>query len=157
MNKTFVTVVVLILVVAGLFFVLNKKSEAPTAENTEMNTENTSEEAPVSGNENSSPSVNVSTEITTGATKEFTITGNNFSFSPSNITVKKGDIVKITFKDVNGIHDFVIDEFKVATARLKSGEVESVSFTADKAGTFEFYCSVGDHRMLGMKGTLKVE
>src|SRR3989344_1759490 len=38
--------------------------------------------------------------------KEFTITGDNFSFTPSTITVKKGDRVKITFKNNKGYHDF---------------------------------------------------
>jgi plastocyanin len=28
---------------------------------------------------------------------------------------------------------------------------------ADKKGTFEYYCSVGQHRALGMKGKLVVE
>ena len=49
------------------------------------------------------------------AVKEFTVSGQNFSFEPSSITVKKGDKVKITFKNTQGFHDFRIDELGVAT------------------------------------------
>ena len=33
----------------------------------------------------------------------------------------------------------------------------TAEFTADKVGSFEYYCSVGSHRSMGMKGVLKVE
>ena len=89
--------------------------------------------------------------------KEFTIVGTNFSFAPSLITVKNGDKVKITFENSAGFHDFVIDEYGVATKQTKSPTTEVLEFTADKVGSFEYYCSVGSHRSMGMKGVLKVE
>jgi len=92
-----------------------------------------------------------------GETKEFTVTGKNFSFSPSTIRVKKGDTVKITFKNTGGFHDFKIDEFDVKTAQIQDGQSETVTFVADKAGTFDYYCSVGQHRANGMEGKLIVE
>lgn len=55
------------------------------------------------------------------------------------------------------MHDFVIDELNVKTKIVKDGESETVEFTPDQTGTFEFYCSVGQHRQMGMKGTLIVE
>ena len=88
--------------------------------------------------------------------KEFTVSGSNFSFTPKTLTVKKGDKVKITFKNTGGFHDFKIDEFKVATAQIQGGNEETVEFVADKAGSFEYYCSVGKHRAMGMVGTLTV-
>ena len=88
--------------------------------------------------------------------KEFTITTSNFKFSESMMTVKKGDTVKITVKNTDGFHDFVIDEFGVATKKLQAGQEETLTFIADKAGSFEFYCSVGSHRKMGMKGMLVV-
>ncbi|MEK7595031.1 MAG: cupredoxin domain-containing protein [Patescibacteria group bacterium] len=89
--------------------------------------------------------------------KEFTIEGKNFSFNPVQIKVKKGDRLKITFNNVEGFHDFVIDEFNTRTKQIKVNESDVVEFTADKAGSFEYYCSVGKHREMGMKGTLIVE
>lgn len=91
--------------------------------------------------------------------KEFTVNGASLKFDPAVIKVKKGDTVRITFKNTGekGIHDFVIDEFDVATSELASGEEEEIEFVVDKTGTFEYYCSVGDHRAMGMVGSLIVE
>ena len=89
--------------------------------------------------------------------KEFVILGKNFSFMPSLITVKKGDRVKITFKNTLGFHDFRIDEYGVATKQAQAPYEEVLEFIADRVGSFEYYCSVGTHRAMGMKGILKVE
>jgi plastocyanin len=94
--------------------------------------------------------------VDVGEAKEFTVTGGNFEFTPAAMTVKKGDTVRITFKNVEGFHDFVIDEFDVATKQIQGGAEEVVEFVADEAGSFEYYCSVGSHRAMGMKGTLTV-
>ncbi len=88
--------------------------------------------------------------------KSFTITGDNFTFSPASMTVNKGDTVRVTFKNMQGFHDFVIDEFMVATKQISAETEEVVEFVADQAGSFEYYCSVGSHRAMGMKGTLIV-
>ena len=91
-----------------------------------------------------------------GNVVSFTVEGQNFSFAPSQMEVKEGDTVRITFKNVGGFHDFVIDEFDVATSQFGAGQEETVEFVADKTGSFEFYCSVGNHRAQGMVGTLTV-
>ena len=67
-----------------------------------------------------------------------------------------GDKVAIEFKNSDGNHDFTIDEFNVKTKTISSGETAKVEFTASKTGSFEFYCSIGNHRQMGMKGTLLV-
>ncbi|HEY5714693.1 MAG TPA: plastocyanin/azurin family copper-binding protein [Candidatus Gracilibacteria bacterium] len=48
-------------------------------------------------------------------------------------------------------------EFDAATEKVNTDGETSVTFVADKKGTFEFYCSVGSHRTNGMVGTLIVE
>jgi nitrosocyanin len=102
----------------------------------------------------------ITTSTTTVTTplsvKAFTVTGKNFAFSPSPLAVKKGDMVKITFQNTGGVHDFVLDEFNVKTSQIQDGKSVTVEFVADKAGSFEYYCSVGNHRAMGMKGTLVV-
>lgn len=90
--------------------------------------------------------------------KVFTITGSSFKFDPAEIKVKKGDTVRVLFKSEGGMpHDFVIDEYEVATNELGDGEEEEIEFVADQAGSFEYYCSVGNHRAMGMVGKLVVE
>ena len=91
------------------------------------------------------------------AEKTFTVTGRNFAFSMDEIRVKKGDRVTINFSATEGFHDFILDAFNVRSERVQPGQTTSVTFVADKAGTFEYYCSVGSHRALGMVGTLVVE
>lgn len=86
------------------------------------------------------------------------ITTENYKFTPPTITVNKGDAVTIKLVNNSGFHDLKIDEYAVATKRLSTaGESETITFAADKSGNFEYYCSVGNHRAMGMKGTLIVK
>jgi plastocyanin len=104
-----------------------------------------------------SPEGSVTKTTEMKASKEVTITAGNFSYDLKEIRVKKGETVKITFKNNEGMHDWVVDEFQARTKKIKAGDTDTVTFVADKAGSFEYYCSVGSHRALGMKGTLIVE
>jgi len=92
----------------------------------------------------------------------FVITGENFKFVMNgqdnpDIKVKVGDTVRIEFSAAEGFHDWVVDEFSARTEQVRPGTPTSVEFVADKAGTFSYYCSVGEHRALGMEGNLIVE
>lgn len=89
--------------------------------------------------------------------KTFNVAGGEYFFNPSTITVNKGDTVKIVFSNQGGVHNWVIDQFNARTPMIQSGQTATVQFVADKAGSFEYYCSVGEHRALGMKGTLIVK
>lgn len=91
------------------------------------------------------------------AAKTFNVNGGNYSFDVKQIKVKKGETVTINFTNQEGMHDWVIDEFNARTPRIAAGQTASVTFVADKAGTFEYYCSVGQHRANGMKGNLIVQ
>ncbi len=99
----------------------------------------------------------VPTPIVADQAQTLTVEAANFSFSPNTIKVKKGTKIKITFKSNQGTHDFVLNDFKVRTKLLQANQSQTVEFTANKVGSFEYYCSVGDHRQMGMKGTLVVE
>lgn len=76
-------------------------------------------------------------------------------FSPEEITVNKGDKVRIRITNTKGTHDFKIDEFGVYTETPLNQEM-TVEFVADKAGSFEYYCTKPGHRQNGHWGTLKV-
>jgi plastocyanin len=91
--------------------------------------------------------------------RNFDITASNFKFTTlanSDITVKKGATVTINLAVANGSHDLVIDEFNARTEQMSAGSSGDVTFVADKVGTFEYYCSVGNHRGMGMVGKLIV-
>jgi cytochrome c oxidase subunit 2 len=84
------------------------------------------------------------------------ITAKNWEFLPSTVTVKKGQKVTLQVSSTDVTHGIAIPDFGVS-ANLAPGKTTTLSFVADKAGTFSFYCSVycgSGHK--GMKGTLIV-
>lgn len=89
--------------------------------------------------------------------KIFEVDGVDYEFSIKEIKVNVGDAVKIVFTSKEGFHNWVVDEFNATTRDLRAGETDTIEFKADEAGVFEYYCSIGSHRALGMVGTLIVE
>lgn len=142
MKNSLIVVVVLALVALGGWYYMSTQ-KAPASNDTAQTVDQGA----------SSPA----TGTPTGTVKEFTVTGSKFKFDPAVMSVKKGDTVKIHFVNADGFHDFVIDEFNVRTPQINGGQSADIQFVADKAGSFEYYCSVGNHRAMGMKGTLTVE
>ena len=152
-TKVIIAIVVAVLLLGGgAFFLSQNNATTPTTSTPEVTS--TQEQM----TEAMSPTAAVEGDSTTsGNVKEVTVDGSNFKFEPTEIRVKKGDTVKVMFKNTGGFHDFVIDEFNVKTAQIQGGAEEAVEFVADQVGEFEYYCSVGNHRQMGMKGTLIVE
>lgn len=151
MNKKLLiagAVIVLVVVALGLLFVnMNEVKTVPDVEDSSVMQKESTTTATTTA---------TGSAMKDSAVQVFTVEGSPFKFSPNNITVNQGDKVKIIFKNVSGKHDLVIDEFDVKTDLLSAGGEESIEFVADKKGTFEFYCSVGNHRAMGMVGTLTV-
>jgi plastocyanin len=159
MMPIIIGVVVLALLGGGAYVLSQNKTTAPTDQSM------TAEPTKAMEKKKMAPSDAMKGESASGAAMEedgdekiFTVTASPFKFDPAEIRVKKGDEVKIIFKNAGGMHDWVVDEFEGAhTKQIKSGETDTITFVADKAGTFEYYCSVGNHRQMGMKGDLIVE
>ncbi|MEK7521577.1 MAG: cupredoxin domain-containing protein, partial [Patescibacteria group bacterium] len=96
-----------------------------------------------------------STQSALVMTEEIVIAGDEYSFSPANVTLKKGTTYRLTFKNTgNAPHNYVSDELGVSTATIKGGEAVTAEVTPQKTGTFEVYCSVGNHEDLGMVGKI---
>lgn len=90
--------------------------------------------------------------------KEITVSGSEFSFSPSTITVKAGEKVKLTFMNTGKApHDLMIKEIGKGTKTISGGQSDTIEFTAPNSGTLSFFCSVGNHAEKGMMGMMKVE
>ena len=103
--------------------------------------------------------VSESTSLQTGQVKEilFRVGSYEYNFDKDNVQVNQGDTVKVTFKNTGRIiHNWVLRGHNVGTAILKPGASQTVQFTADKSGTFEYFCSVPGHREKGMLGSLSV-
>ncbi len=90
---------------------------------------------------------------------DYTLELGNFYYEPNIIEAKAGSTIRIKLVNVEGTHDFDLDELGVESSRLRAGEEEILEFEVptDSAGkTYEFYCSIGSHRELGMVGSFVV-
>lgn len=152
---------VIILVIVGLlligggvaFFLTQQKTSEPaqtenmTIEENSMTDPNNAVQATPEGTME-----DVTAEVTVN------VTGEDFSFDPNEIRVKKGDTVKVVLTSGDTMpHDFVIDDLNVQSTQAQPGGTTEVTFVADQAGEFEYYCSVGNHKQMGMVGTLIIE
>lgn len=155
-----------IIVLAGGFFYMQSRnaanqqpepviSQAPTQALQDVN--NGADDSTVPSENTATPAAGDAMEAVDSTVKTFAVKNDKLTFTPNKMTVKKGDTVKVTFTVTAGTHDWKIDEFDAGTQVLSEGQTETVEFVADKTGTFEFYCSVGNHRQMGMVGSLIVE
>lgn len=156
--KWLLGLVVVAVVAVGAYYVFGRDGELTGEETPTPSATATATATPT-------PAATASPTASTGATKTptpasavktFNVSATSFSFNLKTITVNKGDTVKIVVTNSGGQHDFVIDEFNKRTPILGSGQSSTIEFVADKTGTFEYYCSVGTHRQMGMKGNLIV-
>jgi cytochrome c oxidase subunit 2 len=85
--------------------------------------------------------------------KVIDVTASRFKFEPAMITVDRGDTVRLRLRSTDRLHALAIKPFRVNAAIPSGGEIVTVEFVADRAGTFPFtcseYCGTGHSRMLG--------
>lgn len=109
---------------------------------------------------NTDTSRSTSEDAQTGEGRVIDITAEDaldMAFSVREIRAKRGETITVNFTSKDGIHNWTLDAFDVATRTVSTGQTDSVTFVADQAGTFEYYCAVGNHRDQGLVGTLIVE
>jgi nitrosocyanin len=151
--------VVFVLAVLGFVLMRGKKNapanEMGTSQSAQDASMMTSPDAGTSTAASASPSLLFDENDT--SVKTFTIDAGSFYYNPSTIKVKKGDKVKVVITSKDMMHNFIIDEYNVKSPITKAGETSTVEFVADKTGTFEYYCGVGQHRAHGQVGKLVVE
>lgn len=148
MNKRILLVIVAIAVIVVLFLVMmkdNNKTQVNNIPEIKSNVIADSEVSDVSPVKEFSMTSFV--EMVDGQPKP--------QYSLKEITVNKGDRVRIKITVTSGMHDFKIDEYGIyADTQLNKESV--VEFVADKAGEFTYYCTKPGHRQNGHFGTLKV-
>ena len=142
MNKTIIIIIVVLVLGIGGYFLFRGGYQAPTQALTPA------------------PEATPGTveEKTVSEAKEFTVLGNEYSFSPSSISVKAGDQVKIVFQNTGRApHNLIIEDLGIGTKTIGGGKTDIIEFVASNTGTYTFFCSVGAHRAAGMVGSLEVE
>ena len=167
-------IVALIVIIAVIIYLILTKqtATAPTSNNisatstnttpgvSNLNTTDTSNSVTnntASNTTNTTNTTSTTSNTATPKTVEVDLTGTSFQFSKKEITVSQNDKVTIKFTSEGGEHNFVLDGYNLMSQTVASGETSSVSFTADKKGTFNFYCGIANYRDKGMEGTLIVQ
>lgn len=86
------------------------------------------------------------------------VEGTEFSMTPNEITVDKGEKITIMFKNVGSVaHSFVIHELGITTEPIVPGDTTKIIFTSGNTGSFIYWCDVEGHRNAGMEGTIIVK
>lgn len=130
---------IIVVVIGGAYFLLAKN----TAQNPTM------QPATQKAQPTSSPSAMM---------QNITVEGTEFAFTPSSITVKKGEEVQVTFKNMGKYpHNFTVSQLGVASQTIQPGQQTTVTFTPTQTGTFTYLCTVPGHADRGMTGTLTVQ
>lgn len=140
--------VIVVAVVGGVIYFASAKGSSPAVNTPAENMKN--EQSSVTSSETSSTATDTNVKV-------IDVEAGSFYYKPNIIEVNKGQKVKIVLKSVSMMHNFNIDELGVKSAIVKNGDTGTVEFTADKVGTFEYYCSIGQHRANGQVGKITVK
>ncbi len=73
--------------------------------------------------------------------RNFRIDAQQFAYSPSELTVNPGDSVTIQLVSTDVVHGLYIDGYDLAV-EADPGQTATLTFTADKQGSFRFRCNV---------------
>jgi len=142
MNKTISSIIIIVLILVVILLLVNRGTDKKRPTTTDVVTEEVIQEEDVDDE-----------EIT-----EITVSGTEFSFSPSVLRFKEGEQVRIVFNNVGRApHNLTIEGTKIATKTISGGTTDIIEFTAPKSGDYTFFCSVPGHRAAGMFGTTIVE
>jgi heme/copper-type cytochrome/quinol oxidase subunit 2 len=73
--------------------------------------------------------------------RTFEIDANQFAYSPSELKVNEGDIVTIRLVSTDVVHGLYVDDYDVSV-EADPGQSATLTFVADKPGSFRFRCNV---------------
>jgi len=103
------------------------------------------------------------------------VIASEWRYQPSRILLRQGEQVRIEFRNDGAIlHDFKIEDLSADGVQSESsgplsgkegelftgadpGKEGTLVFTPTETGAFTYYCTIPQHRQLGMKGTIVVE
>ncbi len=106
--------------------------------------------------------VAVSVAVVAQTKRDFNVSAKKFRFTVSGtdaqeIRVSQDDLVRITLSSEDVPHSFTLPDYRIQK-RVEPGREVMFEFRAEKAGRFEFHCSLTNDncRERGMVGTLIV-
>lgn len=75
------------------------------------------------------------------APRRVPILAKRYAYAPSEVRVRKGESVELELTSGDRAHGFALPAFGV-DVKIEPGKTTRVALRPDKAGTFEFHCSV---------------
>lgn len=89
------------------------------------------------------------------------VTETEFKLDPSDPTIAKSGVVKFAVKNAGAVeHSLEVEGPKGETEleeNIQPGKSATLEVDLDKPGKYEWYCPVGNHKDLGMKGEITVK
>ena len=73
--------------------------------------------------------------------RTFRIEAGQFSYSPSELIVNPGDTITIELVSTDVVHGLYVDGYDIS-AEANPGQTATLTFIADKPGSFRFRCNV---------------
>jgi len=73
--------------------------------------------------------------------RTFKIDARQYAYSPSELRVNQGDTVTIQLVSTDVVHGLYVDGYDIS-AKADPGQTATLTFTANKAGSFRFRCNV---------------
>ena len=73
--------------------------------------------------------------------RTFQIDAGQFAYSPSELQVKPGDTVTLELVSTDVVHGIYIDDYDLSV-EADPGQTQTLTFVADKPGSFRFRCNV---------------
>ena len=95
-----------------------------------------------------------------GAGGTVDLSATDFAFTPSDPTVKSGEVTFTLKNDGQTAHSLEIEDVNGSDEEIEGDVAPGESGTLKvnlKPGTYEFYCPVDDHKDMGMEGEITVK
>ncbi len=73
--------------------------------------------------------------------RTFEIDARQFAYSPSELKVNQGDTITIHLISTDVVHGLYVDDYDISV-EADPGQSATLTFTADKSGSFRFRCNV---------------
>ncbi len=77
----------------------------------------------------------------TSQVRNFRIDARQYTYSPSELKVNAGDTVNIQLVSTDVVHGLYVDGYDISI-EADPGQTKTLSFVADKPGSFRFRCNV---------------
>ncbi|MBI2629438.1 cupredoxin family copper-binding protein [Candidatus Pacearchaeota archaeon] len=133
-----VIILIAVVLIGGLTaYILSNNTTSNSNTNTNLPYSNTQPSTNTETNANP-PVTNASANPTTSTPKTYDVEIKNFAFSPSSLTIKKGDSVRWTNRD--SVEHTATSDNNAFDSSLLSND-ESFTFTFNEAGEFSYHCT----------------